>query len=67
MRLNSDPSTDHEYSKTPASKNIGVFDYTSEVAESAIKMINLFDADLKNNDITSPLKVAMNQLSKNAP
>jgi hypothetical protein len=46
LRLNSDPSTDHEYSKTPASKNIGVFDYTSEVAESAIKMINLFDADL---------------------
>jgi uncharacterized protein with von Willebrand factor type A (vWA) domain len=30
-------------------------------------MINLFDADLGGTDITPPLKVVINQLSKNAP
>ena len=46
---------------------MGVFEYSAEVAESAIKMIKLFEADLGGTEILSPLQVAINQLSKNAP
>ena len=44
-----------------------MFEYTAEVAESAIKMIQLFSADMGGTEILSPLQVAINQISKNAP
>ena len=46
---------------------MGVFEYSAEVAESAIKMIQLFSADMGGTEILSPLQVAINQISKNAP
>lgn len=51
LRLNSDPRTDESYANTPSARNMGVFDYTSEVADGAIKMINLFNADLGGTEI----------------
>ena len=42
LRLNSDPSSDDSYARSAEAKNMGVFEYNSEVSDSAIKMIQLF-------------------------
>ena len=36
LRLNSDPRTDENYARTSEARNMGVFEYSSEVAEKAI-------------------------------